>query len=104
MFLFTNDFWNPHFLVIPQSFFWILQKSLFIRSLAWGHSRWQVNEPFGVRTKSAHHFQSGCRVFFTKSDRISKPGLNDTLSLHILHIEQIIVLLLSCMRYVCLWL
>src|SRR5215467_7088166 len=80
--------------VVAEGFCGIFQESWLSGRLGGRHGWRQIDQPFRIRRKTTHDFQSGKRVFFTNCYIVMKPCRDDSLSNHIIDIEQVVMNLL----------
>ena len=65
--------------------------------LTWRHRGRQIDEPFWIYCKSAHHLQGCDRILFSNRDVAVQPRVNDPLADDILDVEQVIQLLMHAL-------
>jgi hypothetical protein len=80
--------------VIGKSLVRVLQQVSVLAGFARRHGRGQVNQPFRIAGKPAHHLERRRGVLFTDRDVTVQPSMNDALSDNIFNIQQVIELLL----------
>src|SRR5262249_50732038 len=79
---------------IAERFVWIFQAPFTLGRFRWRHRRRKIDQPLRIRREPAHHFERRRGVLFANGDGAMEARRDDSLAVHVFHVEQVIVLML----------
>ena len=94
MLLFADHSGNALMPVVGEGFRRMLQKTRLPARFRRRHGRRQVNQPFRIGGKAAHHFQRGGGVLFPDRDGTTELGRDGALAQNIFNIKHVVMPLL----------
>ena len=98
MLFFTNHARHALPTKICKRFCRVLQQPRPFCRFSWRHRGRQIDQPLGICRKPAHHFQRGQRVFLPHGHVVMQPRRDNSLSDHVINVEQIVLHLLRSER------